>query len=106
MIFKYYRLSGRSLKDLNTEIRYNVATARADGVELLRFELSRDDDERNMEKNLYCIARILSSMKRDGHIQFFVKSLSDNSREAEYIKNKYADNIPLCTSDIEIYLKL
>ena len=106
MIFKNYELEGSCLKEFNTEIRYLVATARADGKELISLNFPGLTDEREVKRVVHCAARLLGTMKREGSVQFFVQSLSNGSREAEFLKNKYSEFINQDGKFESIYVKL
>ncbi len=74
------------------ELRFDIATARAAGFRLVRFALSPSDASvRN--RFLTTVTRKLSSMKKEGVIQFFAtqKSFEERATEATYLLNKYPE---------------
>ena len=104
MVYCDFILEGSTLKDLNTEIRYDLATARVDGKELVCFS------SKNEDADAFGLAlRVLRGLKREGSLQFFVlhKALSQQAQEAAYIMNKYSGYI--CASDersCAVYVKI
>ena len=107
MIFDCYILEGNCIKDLNTEIRYSIAAGRANGCELIKLTIS-DPTGSESEKVLSCALRILGTMKREGHLQFYVKNVLDGSRESEYLNNKYSEHLKKesVSAANSIYVKL
>ena len=77
---------------LVTELRFDVATARAAGFRLVRLTLSPSDASVR-SRFLTTVARRLSSMKKEGVIQFFAtqKSFEERATEATYLLNKYPE---------------
>ena len=87
MKFKFNEIKAKTKVGLETEVIFEIASARALGIELLRLDITSDDKERlagYAEKKL-------RSLKRLGRIQLFVlaSDIKNNSTEAEYLKNKY-----------------
>ena len=102
-----YFLEGNSLKELNIEIRYNLASAKVDGAELAAFTLSIAD-EKDADRALTCVTKILGTMRKEGVIKFYVTSdsFSKETTESEYIKNKYCDFINSLDSQNSVYVKI
>ena len=94
MIFSEFNLTGTSQRELDTEIKYSVASARADGTELI--SLRFDDGA------FGAVLRILRALKRDGVVQFFVSAseLAAGKREAEFILNKYGEYVNYDENDM------
>jgi hypothetical protein len=90
MVLVNCNLNTDNLINFNNEIRYSIATARADGAEIVRYTFI-DGEENSLKKAERAVLRILSSMKRERLVQLIVKSLCDGRAESEYIKNKYND---------------
>lgn len=108
MVFNAYSLSSDRYTDIDTEIRFAVATARVEGAELLKFEIKREED---ILKSFNAAVRIFKKMKSMGLIQFFAtpSSFSNSDAEAEFLRNKYPDYLSVSeVSDKEafIYVKL
>jgi hypothetical protein len=74
---------------LNTEIRFNVASARASGCEFVCLETYNADKD----KILATTAKILQAMKKEGKIDFFATRLDfeSNNAKAGYLSNKIAN---------------
>ena len=110
MIFKVIELTSIRATDLDTEIKFAIASSRADNIELLRFDIKREEEE--FLKSYNSAIRVLKRMKAAGQIQFFATptSFSNSNPEAAFLINKYPaymDNIPVI-SDMEayVYIKL
>lgn len=91
MVLVKYILQSRDISELNTEIRYLTASARAEGAEIICYSLDNADGEEFTSRQRRSVYRILSAMKREGLVQLIAKSINDGSREAEYVKNKYGE---------------
>ena len=90
-MYREISLSGACFAELNTEIRFAVADARAGDEELLHLIPKRAPEDSSRISN--CITRVLRAMMREGLVQFFVSesSLSSGSTEAEFLANKYSE---------------
>ena len=77
---------------LMLELRYDVACARAEGVELIRLELSPSDVSAR-GRLLTTTLRKLAVLRREGVVQFYAsqKDFSENTTESVYLLNKYPD---------------
>ena len=100
MSYKEINLRSNGTDTVATEIMYEIAAARADGVELIRFNISIGEDTEEsseMKKIVSSATRLLKNMKQKGLIQFFAteKSFSNGSTEASFLMNKYSDSISL-----------
>ena len=91
MLYKQIVLKGKTPIEAETEIMFEVASGRADGIELLRFDATSSDDEREYTRLVRGIIRILRGMKEHSMIQFF--AFPDNFRrsgtESKFLINKY-----------------
>ncbi len=110
MIFEVIEIKSIRTADLDTEIKFSIASARADNLELLRFDIRRDAEE--FLKSYNSALRVLKRMKTAGQIQFFAtpSSFSNSNPEAEFLINKYPaymENIPTVSDgEAYIYVKL
>ena len=88
-------LSGRSVFELDTEIKYHIASARIADAKIIRFVLSTNNEDNEAERINGCIIKVLRSVKKEGSIQYFCNKngLSSSSPEAQFIMNKYSDFI-------------
>ena len=101
MIFCEIILEGSSQRELDTEIKFNIAAARADGAELIALTAEGDA--------LPAAQRVLRLLKREGTIQFFVmcSALSEEKRESEFLLNKYGEYISEGSSDAnKVYVRI
>jgi hypothetical protein len=57
--------------DIETEARFYIASARADGAVLVRFDLRYGEEKRTVKRRLAVLVRLLKQMKRESLIQFF-----------------------------------
>lgn len=106
MIFIKYNLTGKAKRELDTEIRFLCASARADGAELVCFAIDEDSDNKG---HVSSVKSILSAMKKENLIQFFVTGdrLDGRTVEADFLSNKYGEYI--ASSDdgnFKVYVKL
>ena len=92
MIYSSLELTGSKLSEIDTEIRFFVASERASGAEIVRIykstTVSHDDDI----KFTAIILRVLRSMKRSGAVSAFAahSQFASGDTEAEYLMNKYS----------------
>lgn len=96
--------------DPTVELRFSVASERADGAELLRVNAPSTDNEKEDAKLLSLITKTLKQMKSEKLIQFFAtnKSFKISSTEAEFLINKYPDEFS-CVSEETVsffYIKI
>ena len=108
MPFKSFNLLGCCRRDFNTEIRYDIASAKADGSELVSLTIPLTDDSNENSRLSTCVCKILSSMKKVGEIQFYLKpdAFIKKTTEADYILNKYSEYIVFDEDRIAFYVKL
>lgn len=94
-MLKEYLVSGTTLSDINTEVRFDVAAARADKTDIIRFKLPKSDDDKNNKRLLFCFIKVLRSMQKTGLIQFYVKDedLEAMTTGALFLKNRFGDDI-------------
>ena len=93
MIYKTLELAASEPRELTTELMFEVATARADGAELLRFDAKIPENEAQRKKKLSTILKLLKNMKATGKIQFFAmpESFAAGGTEAIFLINKYPE---------------
>ncbi len=107
-MLKEYRISGNCMADINTEVRFDIAAARADKADIIRFSIPRNSDEKNNSRILFCFLKVLRSMQKSGLIQFYVKDedLSMMTTGALFLKNRFGDDIVPSPDDFTyIYVK-
>ena len=107
LLFKF-ELSGSCKRDFNTEIRFNIASARFDNADLVKIIIPSKDETRENNRLLSCVTRILGTLKKEGIIQFYIthSDLKKMTTEAQYVINKYSDQIPYIETDNVIYVKI
>lgn len=112
MKYKVIEIESSIPDDAAVEMRFAVASARAGGTELIRFDIPFGDDDREYKKLFNSLVRLSKAMKEEHHIQFFAteKSFEEQSTEAAFLLNKYP-SVFICglTDNIEsgyIYVKL
>ncbi len=77
--------------DPSVELRFVIAGARADGEELLRFDIPRSESKKEHNKYMSSLTKILKQMKDERLIQLYAmeKHFEGSTMEAEYLLNKY-----------------
>lgn len=107
MKYESYILEGSSPKELNIEIRFNLASAKVDGAELVSLSLSPKDDT-NAVRLMSGVTKVLGAMRKKNLIQFFVlsDSLSNETAESAYITNKYRDFVVSIDHQNTVFVKI
>lgn len=87
------------LRDMTTEVFFKVASARASGISVVRFDIKEKGNEGLENKALNFLMKILKGMRRRSAIQFFVTKdgFLKSSTEAQYVLNVFpevGDDIP------------
>ena len=93
MAYRSVKLEGSKLRDIETEIRFAIATERASDRELVRFYIGGSLGEEYSEKTLTIAKRVLKGIKKERGIQAFATSeqLNTSNTEAAYLLNKYPE---------------
>ena len=107
-------LKSSTKEGLETEIKYEIATAKVDGVELVKFDIELHDAENyhvESTKLKSSLIRTLKNMKADGRIQFFAtdENFAKQTTEAVFLINKYPayfERIESGSSKKSIYIKI
>ena len=107
-MFTEYILTGNGQSELNTEIRFMIASAKVDNTTLVRFVFSSDPASGDDGKIKTCIVRVLRALKKEGTIEFFVTraGFDEEITEAVFLINKYGEYIDSEKSNNCIYVKL
>ena len=92
MNLKKCLLEHTDLAYLMTELRFNIAAARAEKAELVMLELTTAE-ERSRRRRYTSVIFRLRQLKREGVIQFFAEesNFAEGSTEADYLLNKYPE---------------
>ena len=108
MPFKDYELLGSCKRDFDTEIRYCIASMRVEKRELVELYFSLREDGAENSRLIFCISKILSSMKKSSDIEFYVKpdDFANATTGAEYIMNKYSEYITDDKNKVSFFVKL
>ena len=87
-----HSLKGTNQSEISTELKFLLASARYDGVELLRFSYDVGDVEKETKRIYNVILRVLRSVRAKGLIEFFVlpEDFGEEKTEAMFLLNKYA----------------
>ena len=86
MSLKTFKIISSTNSELETEIPFYVASARAEKAEIIKLVIPVES-----ERFLTVAKRILRSLKRESRIQLFeeAKNLKSDTTEARYLRNKY-----------------
>ena len=86
-----YELTGRTVSELTTEIKFFIATSKVKGTDFFRINIKKIYNGDRENKRFSSINRILNTAKRSGIIQLYIHSseIGGSSTEAAYINNKY-----------------
>ena len=89
---KSFSIEYMSTDRLMTELRFDLASARALGFELVRFEPAAEDAKVRSKLRASIIVR-LRTLKKEGVVQFFAseRDFAEESTEAVYLLNKYPE---------------
>ena len=101
-------ITGKTYEQMKTELMFFIASAKSLGYELIRLNIEATGDERKDAARSRSLARLLASVKRGGFIELYIKAeaLSDDSTEAEYLRNKYPEITAERDSSSSYILKL
>jgi len=94
MIYTKVELKERNYTALLTEIYFNIASERAVGSELVRFDIKKPKDKDDT-KAYPAAVRIMKYAKRRSFIQIFLTEnmMGENTTEALYMQNLYGELI-------------
>lgn len=93
MIYRIIQLRSRLYDDIKTEVMYEVASAHAAGCELIRLNITKDEELGYHKRAMTSLIKCLKTMKGSGMIQFFatLDSFEQGNTEAQFLINKYPD---------------
>jgi hypothetical protein len=114
MSYKKVEIKGKNVASVTTEMLFEIATAKTEQIDLIRFDfiLCDDDIEPTAGKRLVlAVIKKLKEHKRAGKIQFFAtpQSFFSSSTEAVFLLNKYPsvlDEIEAGENRTYIYVKI
>ncbi len=110
MEYSIFDLKYDKSSEITTEIMFNVASARAAGAKLIRFNISFNEDPAVTEKRIKHTFKTLRNMKKAGKLECFVtkEDLKGSSTEAAYMYNRFGKHIDVSDEACEevIYISL
>ena len=113
MNFKEFTLKADLPEQISTEILFEIASARADSLELICINIFNEDKEYiQPQKQRAAVIKILKNLKADGRIQLFATSDSFKGQktEAYFLQNKYPEIFNSSPNDFinenKVYIKL
>ena len=107
-----YNLCGSNQSEISTEIKFLLASARFDGVELMRFVYETNETDREAKRLYNITLKVLRSLRARKSIQFFVlpEGFAESTTEAEFLLNKYPEHFAtppaLKENESEFYVKI
>lgn len=92
-----YTLNGTNQNEISTEVKFLLASARFDGVELMRFVYEANDNDRERSRLYNVVVKVLRTLRARKNIQFFVLSedFAEGTTEAEFLLNKYPEHFSM-----------
>lgn len=112
MRYREIDLRSTAPEAVGTEIMYEVAACRADGVDLVRLNIREDEDSTDAKRLFSAVIRLLRNMKQKGAVQFFATRVDflSSSTEAVFLQNKYPEIFSPMPSEndgsLYIYIKV
>ncbi|MBQ8371943.1 MAG: hypothetical protein IJX38_03270 [Clostridia bacterium] len=103
-----YSVTEQMKAQLETELRFDIASAKADGADLIELKISLTDDERLDNRILNFITRILGVIMREELIQFYAtpRGFETGTKEALFLQNKYPEYLRERTEEYYfVYIK-
>ena len=96
MLYAEHKLQSNKIDDLDTEIRFAVASVKADGCRLLKLYFEKHELEKDDKKMSASIKKILRVMIDGSLIYFYLnkRGCEKNTTEYQFLINKY----PECVS--------
>ena len=95
MKLNFFELEGSKPREIETEIRFIIASERASGADILCLLTSRKEDqsESEIKKNAACVNKLLKTMKREQGIRAFafVDGFDEGDTDCAYLLNKYPE---------------
>ena len=105
---KTYVLESTSKKDIDAEIRFLIATAKYDKIDLLNLSIAKQSSKDELNRILYSVTKVLAGLKKSGEIAFFLKSdqMDEDSREVNYLKNKFSSIDTALINSVDVFVML
>ena len=95
MVYSEYKLQSTNIDDLDTEIRFAVASAKADGCRLIKLYFEKRELEKDNRKLSASIKKILRVMIQGSLMYFYLnkRGSETGSTEYEFLMNKYPEYV-------------
>lgn len=95
MVYSEHKLQSTNIDDLDTEIRFAVASAKADGCRLLKLYFEKRELEKDNKKLSASIKKVLRVMIYGSLIYFYLnkKGSETNTTEYQFLMNKYSEYV-------------
>ena len=113
MYFREFTLRADLSEQIATEILFELASARVDGIEVLCINIFNEEKEYSLpEKHQSTVVKTLKKLKENGKIQLFATgdSFKLQKTEAFFLQNKYPDlfdsSLVYCLGENKIYIKI
>lgn len=111
MSIKTVELKGRDAQSSRTEMLFEIASAKAEGIGLIRFNissLSGESEKSSLKRIISALTKELKQMKTKGKLQLYATpaSFENGTTEAVFLLNKYpciSDNTEV-SSEYESYI--
>ena len=105
MVYSEHKLQSTNIDDLDTEIRFAVASVKADGCRLLRLYFERRELDKDNRKMSASIKKILRVMIQGSLIHFYLnkKGSERSTTEYEFLMNKYPEYVSFDNEDEIIF---
>ena len=107
-MFKKYVLSAEKYSDIEIEMKFEIAKARVDGIQIIAFLLPIDDNEPDFTAVNNSVTKILRILSKNKKIEFYLNEteLENDGTRQYFLKNKFSDCIILDTNYFIYYVKI
>ena len=101
MVYSEHKLQSTNIDDLDTEIRFAVASAKADDGRLLKLYFEKQELEKDNKKLCASIKKVLRAMIYGSLIHFYLtkKASETNTTEYQFLINKYSEYVSFDNED-------
>lgn len=112
MKYKVLNLHSEAPKTIETEVMYEVVSARVDGASLLRLNITKGENEKLHKRRVLAVKRTLKGMKGRGTIQFyaFPENFESSGTEANFLANKFPELFEMTPEENDeesfVYIKI
>ena len=105
MVYSEYKIQSRNIDDLDTEIRFVVASVKADGCRVLKLYYDKMELEKDNRKLSASIKKVLRVMVQGSLIYFYINKRGAETETTEYqfLMNKYSEYVSFDNEDEVIF---